>query len=353
MRYSRYLWVFSLTLLLTLALYAQDSEPVYKLRVDVPVVMLEAIVRDANARPQVQLRQSDFEIYEDGQPQEILYFGPAETPRSILLAFDVTGVMDEQGPFMVQAMNLFLANLREQDRIAVGAIGPEFEMLMNFRTYEKGKSLTINLPKERRGSNLYESLSMAARRFNKENGRKAMIIMTDGRETFMFNETMRLGMVQNIADDSDFQKWLKDARKAGIPYYFMALDTDPRYMGRWDYEYSYLKDPAGYMRTAQYANGRRSPRLADEYLAGVRLRLEKLADATGGAVIYPTSMEGVIGMYARIAIELGYSYSLGYAPKSPVDDGKFRKLEVRVKDTTLRVSQSRMGYGVDATAAKK
>jgi VWFA-related protein len=106
------------------------------------------------------------------------------------------------------------------------------------------------------------------------------------------------------------------------------------------------------MRSTQYANGRRNPKIADEFLAGVRLRMEKLAEATGGAVVYPKSLQEVIGLYARIAVELGYSYSLGYAPKSPMDDGKFRKLEVHVKDKSLKVTQSRTGYGSDPTAKK-
>jgi hypothetical protein len=178
MRRSQLLLAFPLVLLVTLVICAQD-EPIFRMRVDVPVVSLETVVRDPEGRPQIFLRKSDFEIYEDGQLQPILYFGAAETPRSILLAFDVTGVMESQGPFMVQAMNLFLANLREQDRIAVGVVGPEFEMFMNFRKYEKGSPVSIKLPKQRMGSNIFESLFMAARRFNKEEGRKAMIIMTD------------------------------------------------------------------------------------------------------------------------------------------------------------------------------
>ena len=290
------------------------------------------------------LRQSDFEIYENGELQEIGYFGPAETPRSLLLVFDVTGVMDSQGPFMVQGMNVFLANLRDQDRVGVGVMGPEFEMLMDFRKLEKGKPVNVRLPRERIGSNLYESLDMASRRFNKEQGRKAIIAMTDGRETRMFNETQKLGKVLDLADDSDFKKWLKDARKRGVPYYFIALDTDPRYMGRYDYEYAFLKNPDGYLRSPLYANAMRNPNIAEEYLAGVRLRLEKLAEATGGRVIYQKSLEDVVALYGQIAAELGYSYSLGYSPKVSNSNEKVRRIEVRVKEPSLKVEQSRTSY---------
>src|SRR5262245_58664841 len=132
-------WVVVLLLCALTVLAVQAQDPVFKLRVAVPVVSLDAVVKDSNDRPLTHLSLADFDIYEDGERQEIRYFEPAENPRSILLIFDVTGVMDEQKPFMAQAMNAFFANVREQDRVAVGAMGPEFEMLMSFRKLEKAK----------------------------------------------------------------------------------------------------------------------------------------------------------------------------------------------------------------------
>jgi VWFA-related protein len=341
MRKVRFLWLVPV-LFVSIGLWAQDT--VYKLKVDVPMVTLEAFVKDATERPVISLTPTDFEIYEDGERQEIRYFGAAETPRSVLLAFDVTGVLDKQAPFMVQGVNVFLANLREQDRIAFGIIGPEFEMLMPFRKMEKGKPVGLKVPKERIGSNLYDSLDMGARRFTKEEGRKAIIVLTDGRETQLFNETQRLGFVPAISDDSHFKKYLNEARKRGIPYYFIALDTDPQYITGTDMEYAYFKRPEGYMRSAQYGNGQRRPRIAEEFLEGVRARMEKLAEATGGLVIYPRSIDHVVALYTQISAELGYSYSLGYLPKS-ANDGQTHKIEVRLKDKNLKVSQSRNSYG--------
>jgi VWFA-related protein len=349
MRKLRYTILGSL-LLLSVCVIAQDND--FKLNVDVGLVSLEAIVKDAMEHPQMHLTQNDFEIYEDGRPQDIVHFGAAETPRTMLLIFDVTGVMDKQGPFMAQGMNIFLANIREQDKVGIGVMGPEFEMFMPFRKMEKGKPANVKLPKERIGSNLYESLDMGARRFNKEDGRKAIIAMTDGRETELFNETKRLGYVPAIEDDLHFKKWANDARKRGIPYYFIALDTDPKYISGIDMEYAYFKNPDGYMRSPEYSRARRNPRIAEEYLEGVRLRMEKLAEATGGRVIYPRSLNDVVGLFNQIAIELGYSYSMSFAPRSAGDNGT-HSIQVRVKDKSLKVTSSRESYGgLDGKAGK-
>ena len=351
MKLLRFAWILSLSgLIFAICVQAQDAP--FSLTLDASVVSLEAVVQDSNGRPAIQLTRDDFEIREDGIPQEIRYFGPAETPRSTMLLFDVTGVMESQAPFMVKGVNVFLANLREQDRVAVGTIGPQMDLLMNFRKVEKGKPLEIKLPPTKMGSNVYESLDNAARRIAKEEGRKAIVAMTDGRDTYMFNETKRLGYVPELANDDDFKKRLSTARKRGVPYYLIALDTDPRYMGRYDYEYAFFKNPTGYMRSPEYGSGKRTETIAEDYLAGVRLRLERLADVTGGRVVYPKSMDDVVSLYNQIGIEMGFSYSLGFTPKAS-SDGKFHKIEVRVKDPTLKVIQSREGYGFEAPAAKK
>jgi len=85
MRHPRWLWAILLCSLLVLVLQAQ--EPVYRLSVNVPVVSLDAIVKDSNDRPLTHLSLADFDIYEDGERQEIRYFEASDTPRNILLVW--------------------------------------------------------------------------------------------------------------------------------------------------------------------------------------------------------------------------------------------------------------------------
>jgi len=332
----RYCWLFA-TLLCSFVVAIQAQDPVFQLKVNVPIVMLEAVVRDSSNHPIVHLSQADFEIYEDGQPQEIRYFEAGEAPRNLLLVFDVTGVMDNSATFMKRAMAAVFANTREKDRIAVGVMGPAFEMLMGFRTIDKSKPPNVGLPGTRMGSNLYESLDMAARRFGKEDKRRAIIAMTDGRETRMYQETQKLLGPMDIAKDDEFKSRLAAAQKREVPYYFVAMDTDPRYLGSTDMEYLTLRN-----RTAT-PKGKTSKELADEYLAAVKLRMERLAEVTGGRVTYVKSLPEVVDAFDHITRELGYSYSMGYYPKASLDDGKVHKIEIRTK--SYRVEQSRTTYG--------
>jgi VWFA-related protein len=331
------------TLLCSIVVVIQAQDEVFKVKVDVPIVTLEAVVKDSNNHPLINLSKADFEIYEDGVPQEIRYFEAGEAPRSLLLVFDVTGVMENSATFMQRAMSAVFANAREQDKVAVGVMGPEFEMLMSFRKIDKNKPPSVKLPPTRVGSNLYESLGMGARRFAKEDTRRAIIALTDGRESHMFNETKRLGYPSPIEIDSDFKNRFSDAQKRAVPYYFIAIDTDPRYIGNYDYEYAFFKNPDGYMRTSEFRNGKRSPTIAEDYLSAVKLRMERLAEVTGGRVMYVKSLPEVADAFDRVTRELGYSYSMGYYPKASLDDGKVHKIEIRTR--SYKVEQSRTTYG--------
>jgi hypothetical protein len=79
------------------------------------------------------------------------------------------------------------------------------------------------------------------------------------------------------------------------------------------------------------------------YLTQVRSRMELLADVSGGRVLFPERIEQIIPLYRQIGRDLGMSYSLGYVSSNPDGNG-FRRIEVRTRDNSLRITQSRAGY---------
>ena len=78
-------------------------------------------------------------------------------------------------------------------------------------------------------------------------------------------------------------------------------------------------------------------------ITGKRCEFE-LADASGGRVAFPRNPLDLLPTYEQIARELGTAYSLGYISSNPVQDGSFRKIDVRVRDGSARIRQSRDGY---------
>lgn len=318
-----------LGLVLGTTLLGQDQP--YRIKVNVALVQVDVIVQDRSGRVVTDLDQSNFEIYEDGQRQDIAVFTTTETPRSLLLLFDVSGSTDAQRPFMVQAFNVSIVQLRPQDRVAVASFAGGFQMLLNWRNVQ-GKPENIALPAPGFASNVYRSIEDGLATFKNEKGRKGMIVMTDGRDTGFFNEALGSRNFPEADADKSFQKLLQNVRKYGVPLYIIGLNTDlNRDFSTYDREYMGVMQASG------------AP-AAGRYLTQVRIRMERLAEATGGRILYPHSLQEVAPLYEAIGRDLGVSYGLGYAPqKTP--DGTTRKIEVRVvKRGDVKVAQSRDSY---------
>jgi len=75
-----------------------------------------------------------------------------------------------------------------------------------------------------------------------------------------------------------------------------------------------------------------------------RLRMQMVADRSNGVLHLPVQIEDVEALYSRIGQELGNSYSLAFAPRQSRGDGSFHRIEVRVGNKSLKVTQSREGY---------
>jgi len=82
----------------------------------------------------------------------------------------------------------------------------------------------------------------------------------------------------------------------------------------------------------------------DAYLLQTRRRMERLAAVSGGRVFYGDTPKDAVSIFAGLHEKLGLgSYSLELSPTEPLD-GAYHRIEVRVGNPNLRVSQSLNGY---------
>jgi Ca-activated chloride channel homolog len=121
-----------LTLVLVTGATLRAQEALYTLRVDVPWVLVDVTVTDQNGRAVSNLKNNDFEVLENGAPQEIQSFTPISAPYNILLLFDRSGSTEHKWPFMQRAAAGFIANLRPQDRIAMDSFDFEFQPFLRW-----------------------------------------------------------------------------------------------------------------------------------------------------------------------------------------------------------------------------
>jgi len=314
------------------------QEPLYTLKVDVPLVGLDVTVTDPYGKTVGNLSAKDFQVLENGVPQEIQFFSPISAPYNVALVFDRSGSTQHKWPLMQKAVAGFIANLRQQDRILIAAFDYELNPLLTW-TDKREKALDVLAqlvrPKPVGGTAFYQAVDNVVRReFRDVAGRRAVVVLTDGRDTSFYNEILSRNRMPDASQDRGFQRTLRTVQERRIPVYFVAVNTDrnfePNVTG--GDEYRNLK--------VIFPN---SP-IADGYLTEVRKRMEAIAERSGGRVLFPRTFQDIVPLYQQIGRELGTSYSLGYISRNPESEGELRQIEVRTTDETLRLSQSRKSY---------
>jgi Ca-activated chloride channel homolog len=140
--------VWMLPLLLGLAAEGQDSQA-YRLSVNVDLVVLQATVRDSKGGFAADLREQDFEIYEDGVRQSIRLFRHEDIPVSVGLVVDHSGSMRPKLADVIQAARTFIRSSSPEDEMFV----------VNFN-----EKVTLGLPEAIRFSNRPEELALAISR---------------------------------------------------------------------------------------------------------------------------------------------------------------------------------------------
>lgn len=282
------------------------AETPLRLRVEVDVVLVNVTVTDPYNRLVTGLESEHFEVFEDKEPQEILYFSSEDVPISLGVIFDISGSMGSAGKLerARQAVVQFFKTANPSDEFFVVTFSDEPHVLVDFTS--SVEEIQNRLVYRRAG------------------GRTAML---DG---------LYLGLTHT--------------RQANNPKKALLLISDG---GDNNSRYN-VKDIKAYVREADvqiYAVGIFDPigsRQAPELVWGPTL-LSELAEMTGGRM-FPVELQNINELpdiASKISVELRNQYVIGYRPTNRERDGTWRKIKVKLKPPKglppLRV-YARSGY---------
>ena len=155
-------------------------------RVDTDLVNLNVSIISRGSSAEVgALRQQDFAVYENGQPQEISFFASAEAPFDLILLLDLSGSTEKKLGLVKKSARRFVDAARPGDRIAIVTF-TDVAVLISPLTTDR------NAPKQRismiehplGGTNFWDALDYVLRavvdRETQRLRRTAIIAMTDG-----------------------------------------------------------------------------------------------------------------------------------------------------------------------------
>ena len=269
------------------------NSPDYIEEVDVNLVELFTTVTERNGRLVRGLEASDFEIWEDGRPQEVAKFELVDDlPLNLGVTIDISGSMFESLGEAQRAATDFLESIiTPRDRCFAVAFSDRPSLLMP-RTSDVGavaealQSLTANGP-----TALHDAIVTSLYYYRGIRGRRALILLSDGEDT-----SSTLG----------FAETLEYAKRSGVSVFAIGLR-----IGRSD--------------------------------IGIRRKLEKLAEETGGRTFFINQASELFETYEEIEAELRSQYLVAYSSDQEGGEGEYREVEVKVKGGKLKARTLR-GY---------
>lgn len=295
-------------------------------KVATSLVTIPVSVYDRNGLYIPNLRQSDFVIFEDGAEQEIAYFGTTEKPFTVILLIDTSPSTEYKIDEIQTAAVAFVDQLKPQDNVMVIEFDQNVHVLTEATADRQKIYKAIRRADFGGGTSLYDAVDFSLRkRLDKIEGRKAIVLFTDGVDTTSFK--------------ANFEDTVRDAEESEAMIFPIYYNTylSSRGIGTG----GVMSTPPTLGIPQSGAGG--SGNLSADYARG-RVYLNELAAATGGRVFRPESTPGgLTAAFEGIAEELRRQYSIGYYPKEEGGAGQRRQIKVRVNRPKL-VIRARDSY---------
>jgi len=269
-------------------------------------VMLPVTVRNAYGHLAKGLSRRDFIIIEDEQQQEIASFRVEKAPINIVLLLDASGsVFTEISSIRTAALN-FVNQLSEEDRACVIQFADKVELIQDW-TNDKAALRKTMMWRYRPGeyTHFYDALYLAAaQQLKNVNGRKAIIVMSDGVDTrskVKFDQAMQ-AIVQSQATVyvvSKARAAIEQLRKYGG---IVGAIAGTRPIAR-----AYIKE-----------------------FEDAEQNMREMAERTGGRIYSPLADSELNDAYQQVADELRSQYILTYVPKNDRADGSLRRVRILI-----------------------
>jgi VWFA-related protein len=274
------------------------QDPQTTIRAEVALVNLVFTAVDKNGRPVRGLKQEDFQVFENRDPQKIEYFSDlskgSDVPLTVALLIDTSGsVKDKLEYEKTTAADFFTEILRpNKDLALIIQFDSDVNLVQDFTQKQSDLLNALNSLRAGNSTALYDAVYLAAdEKLKNETGRKVMVVITDGDDT---SSKMRK------------EEAIEAAQKGDVLIYGIGVKSD--------------EFPSNF---------------------GV---LKKFAEETGGAFFSPRArLSEIQTAFKSIGEDIQGQYSLAYISTNKKKDGTYRSVDLRCKVGGVRI-RVRRGY---------
>ena len=271
------------------------------------MVRLSAVVTDANGRYVSGLDAGDFQVFEDGVEQQIQIFNAPDSPITFAVLVDGSVSIRTRLPTVRLSVRELLRNLGPRDAVQMVQFNERVSVLETFSARRGALEAAIDSFTAAGGTAVLNAvyrglreIEARAREERDESRRRAIVLLSDGVDSSSL-----------ISEDVV----LSEARRSRASVYSVSL---------------------GQNLSARLTAGARGAR-------GAAL-LEELGSTTGGRVIVPASGDDLQAAFAEVAEELRHQYGLAYVSDNVLRDGRWRRIQLRVRGRPGLSVRHREGY---------
>lgn len=148
--------------------------------VDVDVVQLTAVVTDDDGRFVSGLKAEDFKVFDNDRPQKITSFQSENISLELVAAVDVSSSMRDALPRVKESATRFLTGLRAGDHVTLLAFNDIVFAVAARTKDQKARAQAIERMRAWGGTALYDVVVDALRRLERQAGRRALVVFSDG-----------------------------------------------------------------------------------------------------------------------------------------------------------------------------
>jgi len=289
-------------------------------------VAVYATVTDSSGRLVPNLTKDDFEVFDNGKLQPLTLFENEIQPITVVIMLDRSGSQKDNLYLVAAGASEFIRKLLADDKAKIGGFAKEIKILPEEFTGDKRILVDIlhgdDLPHEG-PSPVWNATNKAMSALVEQNGRKVVLLFTDGEESPGNFKTNNLSVMDVVSR----------ATRDDMMIYAIGLASRNMY-GK---PQAPLGSPGGMGGFGGGFGGGAGMGLIQRPDPG----LPRIAEETGGGYFELTRADDLPSTFARVADELHHQYALGFEPTKL--DGKTHDLEVKLKTKGLK-ARARKNY---------
>ena len=287
---------------------------------EVALVNVYAIARDQGGKYVTDLKANDFAIFENNRPQKLDRFSADRRPLRVAIVLDTSLSMEgDKLKSAIASADEFLKTVQPGDEGLVVAFSDKVHIVQDLTSNVSELEAAVKSVEAKGGTALYDAIVKASDRLAEFEGRRVMVILSDGRDEA--DNGLEPGSLHTAEEAQD------RALRNEVMVFAIGLGK-------------------GLARDARALDNNPTARAEELDFYGRKPLVSILrgfAEATGGTSVFSPGAAQLRRSFEQVAEDLRHQYMLAYASDDPKHDGSWRAIKVTVARPGVSAT-NRKGY---------